>query len=71
MNKYFSTLDATRNLYYRNCTANGEKPDKGKLMQAMKSALRRHHDIGAEANHVIKTYYADKHLVSPLEVENV
>ena len=57
MDKYFKTLDATRQLYVINCVANGQTYiDNDNLAKAMKSALRRHHDVGAEANYIINLY---------------
>jgi hypothetical protein len=57
MDKYFKTLDATRHLFGINCVSKGQRYiDTAKLIKAMKSALRRHHDIGAEANYIIKLY---------------
>ena len=57
MDKYFKTLDATRHLFGINCVSKGQRYiDTTKLIKAMKSALRRHHDIGAEANYIIKLY---------------
>jgi len=56
MDKYFKTLDATKVVYGISCLANGRKVDDSKLIKAMKSALRRHHNVGAESNHIIKLY---------------
>ena len=33
--------------------------DKHELRKSMASALRRHHDVGAEANYIINTYLDD------------
>ena len=52
MDKYFRTLSSTRQLYAMNCRANGQRYiDQEGLVKAMKSALRRHHDVGAEASY--------------------
>jgi len=60
MDKYFKTLDATRHLFGINCVSKGQRYiDTAKLIKAMKSALRRHHDIGAEASYIINTYLND------------
>ena len=57
MDKYFRTLSSTRQLYAMNCRANGKRYiDQEGLVKAMKSALRRHHDVGAEASYIINTY---------------
>tara|TARA_B100000780_G_scaffold203292_1_gene144284 strand:- start:384 stop:590 length:207 start_codon:yes stop_codon:yes gene_type:complete len=57
MDKYFNTLDSTRRLYIFNCLSKGQiHVDKEGLRSAMKSALKRHHDVGAEANYIINTY---------------
>jgi|TARA_R110002020_G_scaffold102447_2_gene240564 hypothetical protein len=61
MEKYFNTLDATRHLFGINCVSNGQKHiDKDALEKAMKDALRRHHDIGAEAKYIINTYFEER-----------
>lgn len=60
MDKYFKTLDATRHLFGINCVSKGQRYiDTAKLIKAMKSALRRHHDVGAEASYIINTYLND------------
>ena len=57
MDKYFRTLSSTRQLYAMNCRANGQRYiDQEGLVKAMKSALRRHHDVAAEASYIINTY---------------
>jgi len=57
MDKYFRTLSSTRQLYAMNCRANGQRYiDQEGLVKAMKSALRRHHDVGAETGYIIETY---------------
>lgn len=57
MDKYFRTLSSTRQLYAMKCRANGQRYiDQEGLVKAMKSALRRHHDVGAEASYIINIY---------------
>jgi hypothetical protein len=61
MDKYFRTLSSTRQLYAMNCRANGQRYiDQEGLVKAMKSALRRHHDVGAEASYIINTYNSEE-----------
>jgi|TARA_R110000851_G_scaffold156309_2_gene298775 hypothetical protein len=60
MEKYFRTLDATRHLFGINAVSKGQRYiDKHELRKSMASALRRHHDVGAEANYIINTYLDD------------
>jgi len=63
MDKYFKTLDATRHLFGINCVSKGQRYlDTADLNKAMKAALRRHHDVGAEASYIINTYLNEDEL---------
>jgi hypothetical protein len=60
MDNYFRTLAATRKMYGMNQVAIGARfLDRGGLKKAMKSALKRHHGIVAEANFIINLYNDD------------
>ena len=68
MDKYFKTLDATRHLFGINCVSKGQRYiNTAELNKAMKSALRRHHDVGAEAGYIINTYLNDDSILGELK----